>query len=159
MAGVFASLKEGVAGAVDGVGQGAIAVGGGLKSGLDASLEGTKTAATKVGDVSKGAAEATLKALSGGAPFQAVFSSMEPAQLQLKVSGAGHNIELTVPESETIGGIKTAVHGATGLHPSYQRLLVRGKALDDDSNSLATAGIGDRTKLMLMHSRDRQRDK
>ena len=78
-------------------------------------------------------------------------------QLRLKVSGAGHNIELTVDESETIGGIKTAVHGATGLHPSYQRLLIRGKAFDDDSVSLSTAGIGDRTKLMLMHSRVAQR--
>ena len=78
-------------------------------------------------------------------------------QLRLKVSGAGHNIELTVDGSETIGGIKTAVHGATGLHPSYQRLLIRGKAFDDDSVSLSTAGIGDRTKLMLMHSRVAQR--
>ena len=78
-------------------------------------------------------------------------------QLRLKVSGAGHNIELTVDELETIGGIKTAVHGATGLHPSYQRLLVRGKAFDDDSVSLTAAGIGDRTKLMLMHSRVSQR--
>ena len=71
-------------------------------------------------------------------------------QLRLKVSGAGHNIELTVDESETIGGIKAAVLGATGLHPSYQRLLVRGKAFDDDSVSLSAAGIGDRTKLMLL---------
>ena len=78
-------------------------------------------------------------------------------QLRLKVSGAGHNIELTVDESETIGGIKAAVLGATGLHPSYQRLLVRGKAFDDDSVSLSAAGIGDRTKLMLMHSRVSQR--
>ena len=78
-------------------------------------------------------------------------------QLRLKVSGAGHNIELTVDESETIGGIKAAVLEATGLHPSYQRLLVRGKAFDDDSVSLSAAGIGDRTKLMLMHSRVSQR--
>ena len=85
-------------------------------------------------------------------------ASMDAAQqLRLKVSGAGHNIELTVDELETIGGIKTAVHGATGLHPSYQRLLIRGKAFDDDSVSLSTAGIGDRTKLMLMHSRVAQR--
>ena len=38
-------------------------------------MEGTKAAASKVGDVSKGAVEATLKALSGAAQFQAVFSS------------------------------------------------------------------------------------
>mmetsp|Transcript_24431 Transcript_24431/g.49585 ORF Transcript_24431/g.49585 Transcript_24431/m.49585 type:complete len:155 (+) Transcript_24431:22-486(+) len=83
---------------------------------------------------------------------------MAAAQLRLKVSGAGHNIELTVAESETIGGVKTAVQSATGLHPSYQRLLIRGKAFDDDSISLSTAGIGDRTKLMLMHSQDYARD-
>jgi hypothetical protein len=81
-----------------------------------------------------------------------------PTALRLKVSGAGHNVELTVCEADTIGTIKAAVHQATGLHPAYQRLLVRGKAFDDDSVSCETAGIGDRTKLMLMHSAAYSRD-
>lgn len=61
-------------------------------------------------------------------------------------------MELSVSEQDTIGGIKAAVYQASGLHPSYQRLLMRGKAFDDDSLSVLEAGINDRTRLMLMHS-------
>jgi len=75
MAAVLDSIKGGVTGAVGKVGEGANAVGGGLKSGLDAGMEGTKAAASKVGEGGKAAFEATLKALSGAAQFQAVFSS------------------------------------------------------------------------------------
>jgi Ca2+-binding EF-hand superfamily protein len=75
MAGVLNGIKDGVTGAVGKVGEGANAVGGGLKSGLDASVEGSKAAASKVGEGGKAAMEATLKALSGAAQFQAVFSS------------------------------------------------------------------------------------
>ena len=76
MAGILDSIKGGVTGAVGKVGEGANAVGGGLKSGLDAGVEGSKAAAGKVGEGGKAAMEAaTLKALSGAAQFQAVFSS------------------------------------------------------------------------------------
>ena len=75
MAGVLNGIKDGVTGAVGKVGEGAAAVGGGIKSGVDAGVEGTKAAATKVGEGGKAAVEATLKALSGAAQFQAVFSS------------------------------------------------------------------------------------
>ena len=75
MAGLLDSIKGGVTGAVGKGGEGANAVGGGLKSGLDAGVEGSKAAAGKVGEGGKAAMEATLKALSGAAQFQAVFSS------------------------------------------------------------------------------------
>ena len=78
IAGVLDSINGGVTGAVEKVGEGANAVGGGIKSGFDAGMEGTKAAASKVGEGSKAAFEALLKAISGAvthsAQFQAVFS-------------------------------------------------------------------------------------
>lgn len=76
----------------------------------------------------------------------------------LKVAGAGHSAELTVADDATIGAIKLAVEGATGLAPGYQRLLCRGKALDDDEANAQSVGVLDRTKLMLMHSPAHARD-
>ncbi len=76
----------------------------------------------------------------------------------LKVVGGGHNVELSVPDDATIRQVKEAVETSTGLAPEYQRLLYRGKAFDDDSVSAISAGLADRTKVMLMHSAAYARD-
>ena len=78
--------------------------------------------------------------------------------LLLKVSGAGHNVEISVPDDATVLTIKKAVKEQTGLAIEYQKLLYRGKAFDDDSASVASVGISDRTKIMLMRSPAYARD-
>jgi hypothetical protein len=72
--------------------------------------------------------------------------------LQLKVVGAGHTLELSVPDSATVGEIKAEIAAQTGLAPAYQKLLIRGKVFEDDKALAEDVGIVDRTKLMLMHS-------
>ena len=69
----------------------------------------------------------------------------------LKITGAGFKIEVSVEDDATVQDIKNAVETQTGLHPSYQRLLWRGKELI--KNDVASVyGVCHRTKLMLLHS-------
>ena len=81
----------------------------------------------------------------------------------LKITGAGYKIEISVEDDATVMDIKNAVENETGLHPSYQRLLWRGKELkqhDDDTGSCASVyGVCHRTKLMLLHSAAYVQDK
>ena len=78
----------------------------------------------------------------------------EATTVTLKVSGLGHNITLDAPSHATIASIKNEIEQQTGLPPAYQRLLSRGKNLnqDEETTTLADIGIEHRTKLMLLHS-------
>lgn len=78
--------------------------------------------------------------------------------IRVKVVGLGHSLELKLPNSVTIAEIKTEIETVTRLPPAYQRILFRGKAFTNGSQSAAEAGIVDRTKLMLVHSQEYSRD-
>ena len=80
------------------------------------------------------------------------IATSELPKMKLQVAGCGHRLELSLREDATVAAIKQAVAESTGLAPAYQRLLFRGKKLDDDDAPLGPAGITDGAKLMLMHS-------
>jgi hypothetical protein len=72
--------------------------------------------------------------------------------LTLRVVGLGHSLTLDMDKSGTIGALKEQVERETDLPAGYQRLVARGKKLDDDSVTLASMGIEHRTRLMLLHN-------
>ena len=81
------------------------------------------------------------------------------SNLTLKVVGLGHNLILNVSSNATVGDIKMEVERLTSLPVQYQRLLARGKKLDDDAANLDGAGIQDRTRLMLLHNEAYSKDR
>mmetsp|Transcript_11205 Transcript_11205/g.35861 ORF Transcript_11205/g.35861 Transcript_11205/m.35861 type:complete len:149 (+) Transcript_11205:49-495(+) len=76
----------------------------------------------------------------------------------LALTGSGHNVSLTVENDDTVAALKQAVAGATGLAAEYQRLLHKGKRLDDDNALLSSTAITNGSKLMLLHSPAYARD-
>ena len=80
------------------------------------------------------------------------MDSDNDAKITIRVAGAGINLILTVPPTSTIAQIKEEVERSSSLLASYQRLLARGKKLDDDETTLQGAGILDRSRLMLIHN-------
>jgi hypothetical protein len=70
----------------------------------------------------------------------------------LKVSGLGHSITLETEPSDTIGDLKQEIESQTSIPAIYQRLLARGKKLEDDTLLLEEAGLEHRTKVMLLHN-------
>ena len=74
--------------------------------------------------------------------------------MQLKIAGAGHCVEVSLPNgaTATVAELKRAVGESTGLAPPYQRLLCKGKTLGDDAVLGASAGVADGAKLILLHS-------
>lgn len=73
-------------------------------------------------------------------------------KLTIRVVGLGHDVTFDVPPSATVGDLKGEVENRTSLLPAYQRLISRGKNLEDDAATLETVGIEHRTRLMLLHS-------
>jgi hypothetical protein len=76
----------------------------------------------------------------------------------LALSGSGHSVSVTVKEDDTVAALKQAVAEATGLAAEYQRLLHKGKRLDDDDALLSSTAIAHGSKLMLVHSPAYARD-
>ena len=72
--------------------------------------------------------------------------------IKLRVSGGGKTHDIEMKSDDTIGAIKLALEGLSGVSVGYMKLLSRGKPLPEDQLTLAGAGIRDRTKLMLMFS-------
>jgi hypothetical protein len=72
--------------------------------------------------------------------------------LTLRISGLGHTLTFDVPASASVGDVKAHIEALTSLPCPYQRLLSRGKKIDQDSATLSSFGILDRTKLMLLHN-------
>lgn len=72
--------------------------------------------------------------------------------LTLRVTGLGHSMTLNMKKTGTVGALKEQVERETELPAGYQRLVARGKKLDDDSVTLESLGIEDRTRLMLLHN-------
>jgi hypothetical protein len=72
--------------------------------------------------------------------------------LTLRVSGLGHTLTFDVPASASVLDVKAHIETLTSLPCPYQRLLSRGKKLDQDNATLSSCGILDRTKLMLLHN-------
>jgi hypothetical protein len=78
--------------------------------------------------------------------------------MQLSLSGSGHKVSVTVEGDDTVAALKQAAAEATGLPAEYQRLVHRGKRLDDDNASVTSTGVADGSKLMLVHSPAYARD-
>mgnify|MGYP002633193548 CR=1 FL=1 len=78
--------------------------------------------------------------------------------LRIRVSGLGQNIDLSLLDTATVGDLKAKIQVATGLPPPHQKLLFRGRAFLEDGQLATSAGIIDRTKLMLMRSEEGVRD-
>lgn len=73
--------------------------------------------------------------------------------LTLKVTGLGHKITLEVAETATVSDLKQDIHShVPTLPPTYQRLLCRGKKLDDNEATLSSLNIKNRTSIMLLHN-------
>ena len=78
---------------------------------------------------------------------------MDPEQhMTLRVAGVGHSLTLELDQSATVGDLKLMIEQKTRLPCAYQRLVTRGKSLDDPDATLIDKGIENRTKLMLLHS-------
>lgn len=72
--------------------------------------------------------------------------------ITLRVTGLGHTLTLEVESSMTVGELKQRIGDATEMPVEYLRLLARGSKLDGNDATLASEGVKDRTKIMLMHS-------
>jgi hypothetical protein len=84
--------------------------------------------------------------------FNMPASSGASKRRTLKVSGLGHSITLETEPSDTIGDLKQEIESQTSIPAIYQRLLARGKKLEDDTLLLEEAGLEHRTKVMLLHN-------
>uniref|UniRef100_A0A7S4V6Q1 Ubiquitin-like domain-containing protein n=1 Tax=Ditylum brightwellii TaxID=49249 RepID=A0A7S4V6Q1_9STRA len=74
--------------------------------------------------------------------------------LTLKVVGLNHTITISVRPTATVADLKAKIESQTLLPTQYQRLISRGKKLEDDTVVLGEggAGIQTRTKIMLLHN-------
>ncbi len=99
-------------------------------------------------------------------------SSSGEAPILLRVAGLGHHVEFEISPTATLADLKDEVHKLTGVPSSYQRLVAKGKKMEDDSlmlgpsivdesNNEEAAGIGleTRTKILLLHSPRYAQDK
>jgi hypothetical protein len=77
--------------------------------------------------------------------------------VRLKLTGCGQNLELEVENGETIGRVldKVAEEMAGGVSRRHVKLVARGKTLDEAQArlTLEAAGVRDRTKMMIMHTK------
>ena len=95
----------------------------------------------------------------------------EPSTLRLRVSGLGHHFEIDALPTATLGDLKEEIERTTGIPTPYQRLIAKRKKLDDDAMVLGPTVMSDTTivslgiafesgtKILLLHSAQRERDK
>lgn len=78
----------------------------------------------------------------------------EKPLITLRITGpASHKLTTAVDASSTtVGDLKLLVEESSSEPASYLRLISRGKKLDDDTVTLASCGMEDRTSLMCMHN-------
>lgn len=77
--------------------------------------------------------------------------------MNFHVSYQGNNLELTqLDPQSTIGQLKEHLQQRTGVPPSLQKLLHKGRRLVEDAKTLSELGFNDKTKLMLMGSAPQQ---
>ena len=83
--------------------------------------------------------------------------------VRLKLTGCGQSLELEVENGETVGRLldKCAEEMGGGVSRRHVKLVARGKNLDESSAqlSLEAAGIRDRTKMMIMHTKNYHAEK
>lgn len=79
--------------------------------------------------------------------------------LTLRVSGLGHKLTFDMKPSSTVGEVKAEIEKQTSLPAAYQRLIVHGKKLEDDSVTLTELDIQHRTRVMLLHNETYAADK
>lgn len=83
-------------------------------------------------------------------------------KITLKIVGLGHsftfdaNINNTL---STVADVKAEVEHQTSLPCEYQRLLARGKKLEDDADTLNSLGIQNRTRIMLLRNEAYNQDR
>mmetsp|Transcript_29849 Transcript_29849/g.45774 ORF Transcript_29849/g.45774 Transcript_29849/m.45774 type:complete len:167 (-) Transcript_29849:395-895(-) len=82
----------------------------------------------------------------------ATTEEADQEQLTIRVGGLGHTLTLDIPSTTTIGDIKVKVERQCSLPAGYQKLVARGKRLDDDDATLETLGIRNRSRIMLLHN-------
>jgi hypothetical protein len=73
-------------------------------------------------------------------------------RLTIKVSGLAHKLTLEFLETTTIDQMKQEIELRTSLPAAYQRLICRGKKLDDNKATLQSLDIRNRTSIMLLHN-------
>ncbi|XP_034693676.1 BAG family molecular chaperone regulator 4-like [Vitis riparia] len=71
------------------------------------------------------------------------------AMINIKVCHGSNHHQLHVPIQSTFGDLKKRLVQETGLEPKDQRLLFRGKEIDDQE-CLQQVGVKDRSKLLLL---------
>mmetsp|Transcript_18884 Transcript_18884/g.21058 ORF Transcript_18884/g.21058 Transcript_18884/m.21058 type:complete len:163 (+) Transcript_18884:42-530(+) len=79
--------------------------------------------------------------------------------ITLRVTGLHRNLILKLPPTATINDIKIQVESKIYLPAAYQRLVVRGKKLEDGDVTWQSLGIPNRTRLMLIHNEHYAKDK
>lgn len=72
--------------------------------------------------------------------------------MQLTVAGAGAKHTLDVTPEDTVRAVKQRLEPLTGMAYAEMKLVVKGKAPDDGS-SLASLGVADGAKLMLLRGK------
>jgi hypothetical protein len=80
------------------------------------------------------------------------MATADSGNITLRVAGLGHSLTFQVSATATVGDVKAEIEKSSSLPAPYQRLVARGKKLDDDQTTLKSAGIQDRTRLMLLHN-------
>jgi len=89
-------------------------------------------------------------------------TAVDNDKITLKVAGLGHSFTFdanTKNTQSTVADVKAEVERQTSLPCGYQRLLARGKKLDDDAATLSSLGIQNRTRIMLLHNEAYNQDR
>lgn len=77
--------------------------------------------------------------------------------VRLRLAGCGQNLDLEFESSSSVGSVmdKAAAALGGGVGRRHVKLVFRGKQLGggNESMTLDAAGIRDRTKLILMHTK------
>ncbi|KAM7264802.1 hypothetical protein ACFE04_002485 [Oxalis oulophora] len=83
-------------------------------------------------------------------------ASSGPQLIKINVSHGPIKHLLSVPAQSTFGDLKGVIAKETGLDPKEQKILFRGKEIDDDDEQLDSAGVRDKSKVMVYQSKGTQ---
>ncbi|KAF8072570.1 hypothetical protein HT031_000230 [Scenedesmus sp. PABB004] len=96
-------------------------------------------------------ARATSANTAGSARAMAAAEGAEEASLELVVKQGGTELAVAAAPGSTVAALKAQLEAATGVFARHQKLIFKGKVLDDAA-TLASCKLSSGAKVMLMQS-------
>eukprot|EP00941_MAST-03F_sp_MAST-3F-sp1_P005353 g5353.t1 len=76
----------------------------------------------------------------------------EKVMITLRVSGKWKG-NVTVASEMTVGALREHLQGLSGIQRNEQKLILKGKKIEDDAASLSSIGLKDQSRIMIMIQR------